>query len=233
MCQARLDAVRQGTLAAQGIPWDIPAARGRTLRLAAVSIANGSTETRGMLLSLMEVTEHVSIERRLHRAEFLASIAGMPHPLNGTADVSQCLERTLAAQAARMAALHVRLVKSIEPHLPLVRDGGLQPAFTHVITNALEAMPNGGTLTISARAAADAVELDIADTGTGMAELVRAKAFDAFFTTKRDRPGRGLGLTVVQESVANSGGTVICESRAGSGTTMRLRLPIAGRVHVS
>jgi CheY-like chemotaxis protein len=103
--------------------------------------------------------------------------------------------------------------------------------------NARDAMPLGGTLLIEtanlpaghdripAGLAGDVVMLAVSDTGTGMAESVKARAFEPFFTTKDIGKGTGLGLSMVYGFVKQSGGSVIIDSEPGKGTTVALFLP--------
>jgi two-component system cell cycle sensor histidine kinase/response regulator CckA len=113
----------------------------------------------------------------------------------------------------------------------------LERALLNLVLNARDAMPNGGDLTIEL---ADAqieddegdrstyVAIAVSDTGCGMDEETRAKAFRAFFTTKGEQ-GTGLGLVIVDQIVARSGGHASIHSELGRGTTVRMFLPrIAG-----
>ena len=101
----------------------------------------------------------------------------------------------------------------------------------NLIVNARDAMPGGGTLRLTTAnattAEGDRVVLEISDTGEGMDEDTRQRAFEPFFTTKPIGRGSGLGLAQVYGFVEQSGGTVIIESEAGTGTTVRLFLPRA------
>jgi CheY-like chemotaxis protein len=112
----------------------------------------------------------------------------------------------------------------------------LREVLTNVILNAVDAMPSGGTLGVTARvvgmaesgadasggASAGAVELLVADTGVGMSDEVRQRVFDPFFTTKSGR-GMGLGLSVVYGIMERHGGHITVRSAPGQGTTVRLR----------
>jgi signal transduction histidine kinase len=93
----------------------------------------------------------------------------------------------------------------------------------NLVSNAYQAMPNGGTLTISAQSEAGWVKLSIADTGVGMASETMEKVFEPLFTTKAK--GIGLGLAVSKNLVEVNGGTIEVESREGQGTTFTLNLP--------
>jgi signal transduction histidine kinase len=113
-------------------------------------------------------------------------------------------------------------------------------AILNIALNARDAMPDGGNLAISVRtseiapagiacppAAHGYVEIAIADTGTGMTERVRQRAFDPFFSTKDASGGTGLGLATVLGFARQTGGTATIESRRGAGTTVKIILPKA------
>jgi signal transduction histidine kinase len=90
-------------------------------------------------------------------------------------------------------------------------------------------MPTGGVLTIETRHAAGegVVEMHIRDTGTGMADEVRARLFEPFFTTKPVGKGTGLGLAAVQTIVTQCGGWIEVDTAPGQGTTFSIGLPTA------
>ncbi|HET9893967.1 MAG TPA: PAS domain S-box protein [Streptosporangiaceae bacterium] len=120
--------------------------------------------------------------------------------------------------------------------------GQLEQVLLNLALNARDAMPEGGTLTISTRPAEfDAerrrrlpgaasqryVELSVADTGIGMTAQVRARIFERFFTTKPAGAGTGLGLSTVHGIVAGIGGIIDVDSEEGRGTIFRILLPTA------
>jgi signal transduction histidine kinase len=100
----------------------------------------------------------------------------------------------------------------------------LREVLTNLIFNAVDAMPQGGTITLRTRADGDSVLLEVADTGTGMPEEVRQRCFEPFFSTKGAR-GTGLGLAMVHGTIERHGGRIEISSALGSGTTFRIRLP--------
>jgi PAS domain S-box-containing protein len=122
----------------------------------------------------------------------------------------------------------------LDPHLtPVLADPTqLEVAVLNLAINARDAMPDGGTLTISTRKRRISddpeletdtyIELAIADTGCGMPPDVLARAFEPFFTTKEVGKGTGLGLSMVYGMARQSGGSVKIESEPGVGTTVRL-----------
>ncbi len=122
--------------------------------------------------------------------------------------------------------LDVRLVTELEPVPPV--DGHpaeLRQVLTNLVLNAVDALPQGGTITISTRATAGAVEVSVADTGIGMSDEVRRRIFEPFFSTKGPK-GTGLGLAMVYGIVARHGGEVAVESREGRGSRFTIRLPV-------
>ena len=101
--------------------------------------------------------------------------------------------------------------------------GTLRRALLNLVQNACEAMPQGGTLTLTGRSTPTHVQLQIRDTGSGIASAQLATIFEPLYTTKPG--GTGLGLYIVQEIVAAHGGQVTVESGEGQGTTFTLTLP--------
>jgi len=117
---------------------------------------------------------------------------------------------------------------------PVKIDGAqLDACIANLINNARDAMPDGGTLSISMRnataddrhaPAGDHVLIELADTGVGMSAETLARVFEPFFTTKEPRHGTGLGLSMVYGFVHQSGGVIDVASRPGEGTTVRIFL---------
>ena len=123
----------------------------------------------------------------------------------------------------------------------IARDTNLHPIeadpkqIDHVIkalvTNACDAMPHGGLVTIETANAGDAVMLSVSDTGCGMTDAVRARIFEPFFTTKDVGRGTGLGLSAVLGIVQQSGGTIAVTSERGRGSTFRVYFPRLALAH--
>jgi two-component system, NtrC family, nitrogen regulation sensor histidine kinase NtrY len=99
----------------------------------------------------------------------------------------------------------------------------LHRAISNLVMNAIEAMPQGGTLTLRAREESDKVLVEVADTGTGLTPEQRERIFTPYYTSKGN--GTGLGLSIVQSIVSDHKGRIRVQSEAGRGTTFVIELP--------
>jgi two-component system sensor kinase FixL len=142
-------------------------------------------------------------------------------------DLNSLLEETLTL--ARLQVRYTAIAVSFEPaaNLPLVLCNGdqLRQVLLNLIFNGIDAMPDGGTLTVRTLAGPEAVTVEVQDTGAGISEETRARLFDAFFTTKPS--GTGLGLSICAHIVAQHGGHIDVESTPGQGSIFRVILPFA------
>jgi two-component system NtrC family sensor kinase len=105
----------------------------------------------------------------------------------------------------------------------------LQQAIIALGTNALDAMPDGGVLAISARETGGQVLVEISDTGVGIPAKNITKIFEPFFTTKEVGRGTGLGLAVCYGILTEHGGSLDVQSTVGAGTTFTITLPAANQ----
>jgi signal transduction histidine kinase/ActR/RegA family two-component response regulator len=129
--------------------------------------------------------------------------------------------------AAEAKNVHIRLVRQIGSNAAIFGDAGeLREVLVNMVFNAVDAMPEGGTLTLSTQESGGAVEICVSDTGTGMSDEVRSRIFDPFYTTK-GKGGMGLGLSVSYGIIRRHEGSVEVESEVKKGTTFRLRFPKA------
>jgi two-component system chemotaxis response regulator CheY len=101
----------------------------------------------------------------------------------------------------------------------------LMRAVLNFVANALEAMPDGGTLTLTSRRAGDRVELVVSDTGVGIPEELQPRLFEPFFTHGKPR-GLGLGMSIARKFVEEHGGEVRLESRPAEGTRVTVTMPL-------
>ncbi|HEX6241247.1 MAG TPA: ATP-binding protein [Polyangiales bacterium] len=138
--------------------------------------------------------------------------------------------------AARLARQQIEarasFVQNLEP-VPFVmgNEARLAQVVLNLLTNAAQAIPEGSNrphrVAVSTRSEHDAVVIEVADDGVGMAAPLLAKIFDAFFTTKAPGTGTGLGLSISRDIVAGLGGSLSADSREGAGSRFEIRLPIA------
>ena len=105
-------------------------------------------------------------------------------------------------------------------------DAELREVLVNMVFNAIDAMPEGGTLSLSTQTVNESVIVKVADTGVGMYPEVRSRIFDPFFTTK-GKAGLGVGLAVSFGIIRRHGGNIEVESQYGSGTEFRITLPLA------
>ncbi|MCB9877231.1 MAG: HAMP domain-containing protein [Planctomycetes bacterium] len=138
----------------------------------------------------------------------------------------------LCEPAARRQQVHVE--RDLAAGLAVDGDAdGLHQVFVNLLVNALQALPQGGTLTVRVHAAVapdERVVVQVSDTGTGIPPEALPHVFEPFFTTRRDaadpaQRGSGLGLSVSYGIVASHGGRIEVESQTGRGTTFRVLLP--------
>ncbi|MBI3291613.1 MAG: HAMP domain-containing protein [Elusimicrobia bacterium] len=138
-------------------------------------------------------------------------------------------EDTLALCHSDLSVHNITVQKNLLAGLPLVRGSrqSLQQVFLNLVTNAWQAMPGGGTLTITTRLVANGwVETLVADTGLGIPRQHLTRVFEPFFTTKETGHGTGLGLSVSYGLIQRHGGSLEAQSEgAGKGTTFVVRLP--------
>jgi PAS domain S-box-containing protein len=106
------------------------------------------------------------------------------------------------------------------------RSAALTEVMTNLVLNAMDAMTEGGTLTISTKDVADTVVITVTDTGIGMPEHVRRRVFEPFFSTKGES-GSGLGLSMAYSIIRRHGGDIRVESEVNRGTTFTLAVPCA------
>lgn len=153
-------------------------------------------------------------------------------PLFDQIDLNGLIRNTLALWRSKIRLAGIQLETALTEDLhPVPGDGiGLQQVLTNLIQNAMDAMADGGVLSIRTRSGESyykkgrpVVFLDVGDTGTGISETDRGRVFNPFFTTKTR--GVGLGLSISNQIVDRHGGILTFETRLGVGTTFRVELP--------
>jgi CheY-like chemotaxis protein len=126
----------------------------------------------------------------------------------------------------------IELVTQFGEDLPQIMgaEGEIRDALTNLVFNAVDAMPEGGTLTLRTKLTAgsddrQSVQIEVIDSGVGMSEDTRRRCLEPFFTTKGER-GTGLGLAMVYGMIQRHSAELEIDSTAGSGTTVRLIFPV-------
>ncbi|MCZ6681276.1 MAG: ATP-binding protein [Candidatus Poribacteria bacterium] len=173
-----------------------------------------------------ECTETVieEVERLQRMVDEFHQFARMPAPERVPSDLNQIVRNVLNLYAE--SATQIQIETALNADLPSV---DLDPAqisqsLGNLIKNALEAMPDGGTLRVSTQLVADeSPEIRIADTGIGMSAETQANIFAPYYTTKE--AGTGLGMAIVQRIITDHNGEISVESEKGVGTTVRIVLP--------
>jgi PAS domain S-box-containing protein len=144
-------------------------------------------------------------------------------------DIHEILDKTLTILRHRAGLDEIEIQTAYAAELPFLSCDfkRLQQAFINILWNAIEAMPEGGKLTVSTRfdQLQDRVEVQISDTGAGIPEEDVERIFEPFFTTKADGKGVGLGLSVAYGIIRQHQGEIHIQSKAGEGTHFTIQLP--------
>ena len=153
-------------------------------------------------------------------------------------DVNALVEEAEGLVVKRLRERGVQIANQLDPVIPRIRASGdqLKQVLLNLLLNAADSMPEGGAITVATQSGAgaetelfgrDAVQIQVRDTGQGIADDVLAQIFEPFFSTKPGK-GTGLGLWVSQGIVQSHGGTMRVRSRVGRGTTFTITLPVGG-----
>ncbi len=173
------------------------------------------------------------LERLTQTIRNLLHSTRQPAPKLEPLNVNQLLEELVNLTQPEMSRRGVHFVRQMHASLPPVSGdpGLLQQVFLNLITNAFDAMPHGGVLTIATGFGEPfsqngaMVEVRIIDNGTGMSEVIKRKATEPFFTTKEPGKGAGLGLAICDEIIRSHQGKLVIESLEGKGSAIRVQLP--------
>jgi len=151
----------------------------------------------------------------------------VPDVLKPGVDLDRLVREAIQLAKPRMASGRVSCsicAESNAPPLITAHAGEILSALVNLIINAIDAMPNGGTIVLRTGGAQDGAWVEVADDGPGMSPEVAARVFEAFFSTKGDA-GTGLGLAMVQTCATHHGGTVSLDTALGQGAKFTLWFP--------
>ncbi len=143
-------------------------------------------------------------------------------------EVNDLLENVLTLIKPELDLKRIKHITKFEKNLPdvLAHGSELREAFLKLITNSIEAMPDGGTLTVKTQVKRNFVEISFEDTGCGIAKKNIDRIFEPFFSTKKEIKGVGLGLSSSYAIIEGYGGRISVESEEGKGTMFVIDLPV-------
>ncbi|MFH1739256.1 MAG: HAMP domain-containing sensor histidine kinase [bacterium] len=174
------------------------------------------------------------ITRSIRRArEFIDNLLNLSRIPTGTkeeVDITSVFDSLLTLFSKEMEWRGIQLVKRYQ-HVPSLRvdRNMLQECLLNIILNAIQSMENGGDLTVRTESWKHGVRITISDTGCGIHPTDLNRIFEQFFTTKRDGPGTGLGLTIARALAREMNGDVTVESEVDKGSTFCILLPNTGK----
>ena len=144
-------------------------------------------------------------------------------------DINQVVNQVLALTTHLFATKRILLETGFGQGLPtiMVDRHMIEQVLMNLVLNAVQAMTDGGTLTIRTSVAEGVCLIEVRDTGSGIPPAILPRIFDPFFTTNREGEGTGLGLSVSLGIVERHGGRILVDSEVGKGTTFTLCLPVS------
>jgi hypothetical protein len=147
-------------------------------------------------------------------------------PKFDTIDLNSIIKSTLEVLHSEIEKNNISIEEHLDFNLPIlwIDKNQIKRVLINLVKNAIQAMPDGGTITVSTINERQWVRVEIADTGVGIPEDDLDKLFDAFFTSKST--GSGLGLTISAQIVNNHGGTIEVHNRIPKGTIFTIKLPV-------
>ncbi len=148
----------------------------------------------------------------------------------GDVDINELLERCILMSQHKLTLQNITVIWNLDPHIPKVRGdfNQIQQCIINLILNAIDAMPEGGTLSLedSFHPKEGFVELKISDSGKGISREELYHIFEPFYTTKMEGEGLGLGLSTVYGIIDRHKGTITVDSSPGKGTAFTIKIPV-------
>ncbi|NLX13285.1 MAG: GHKL domain-containing protein [Phycisphaerales bacterium] len=172
-------------------------------------------EARGGLLRMTEIVKE------------LVEFSRGAHTTFDETSINSVVEEAVKVMSEKAAACGVSIVCTLNENVPAFRGTNLFQVFCNLIKNAIDAMPDGGTLTLRTQVGKDEVVIVVEDTGIGLPEEID-RLFEPFFTTKEPGKGTGLGLPICKDIVEKYNGTLRAERRPKGGSVFTITLPLHG-----
>jgi two-component system, LuxR family, sensor kinase FixL len=187
----------------------------------------------------LEIIEQ-EVERMARLVSNLLNFSRAGRDQVSTVDVCEEIVKTTELTDHHLRKRQIRAATEFAPTVPHIHADRqqLRQVFLNLFTNAADAMPGGGRLVVRARSAelpggVPAVAIEVADTGVGISPEHLVRVSEAFFTTKEEGKGTGLGLAICNRIVHQHHGTLEIESAVGTGTTVRVTLPVRQDTNVT
>jgi signal transduction histidine kinase len=176
-------------------------------------ITNYLTQARGGILRMSEIVRQ------------LVHFSRSTHVIFDGAGINAVIEESVNVMMEKASEAGVSIVSNLDRSVPATGATNLFQVFCNLIKNAIDAMPGGGTLTISTKVSDQAIVLTFADTGVGLPEEMD-RIFEPFFTTKDHGKGTGLGLAISKDIIEKCGGAIAPRRRESGGTEFTITLPV-------
>jgi signal transduction histidine kinase len=183
-----------------------------------------SPERQREYLDLMED----GIKRIQKTVTNLLEYARNRNPERSPVQIAPLIEKALALLDYQIRKNRISIEQDISANLPAIQVDRDQmgQVLVNILLNAIQAMEQGGILTVNARNIAEKLLITVSDTGGGIPDDVLPSVFDPFFTTKGEGKGTGLGLWISQGMIERHGGTIQVLSKEAKGTTVEIQLPM-------
>jgi two-component system, NtrC family, sensor kinase len=173
------------------------------------------TQARGGLLRMTEIVRELVAFSRSTATAF------------DDAGINTIVEESVKVMSDKAVANGVSVICTLSDDVPAIRGTSLFQVFCNLIKNAIDAMPEGGTLTIATQVVDREAVIRFEDTGVGLPPEME-RVFEPFFTTKAPGKGTGLGLSICKDIIEKYSGKIIPERRPQGGTAFTIRLPLEG-----
>jgi iron only hydrogenase large subunit-like protein/nitrogen-specific signal transduction histidine kinase len=189
-------------------------------------ISNDNLSKDSALNYLVKMENELTRSTRLIRN--LLDFSRQSTPALKETDINDVIKRSLELVINSAQLRHIKIIEEFNPALPRFRadPDQLQQVCVNLILNAVQAMPDGGTLTLRTMGENGQIKMEVQDTGCGISAENMPKLFTPFFTTKKEVKGVGLGLAVSYGIIQRHSGKISVTSNEGEGTTFSIHLPV-------